>query len=91
MIVADIGCGMDIFRSRCVGDAGTVITVNVQQEMLDRTRKRAERAGVARRIRPVLAAHDDLGFREPRGFRPGVLDGHETEDTPRFFNQASRS
>jgi len=78
MIVADIGCGMGYFSialAALVGDAGTVITVDVQQEMLDRTRKRAERAGVARRIRPVLAAHDDLGFREPRGFRPGVLDG----------------
>ena len=78
MIVADIGCGMGYFSialAALVGDAGTVITVDVQQEMLDGTRKRAERAGVARRIRPVLAAHDDLGFREPRGFRPGVLDG----------------
>jgi ubiquinone/menaquinone biosynthesis C-methylase UbiE len=78
MIVADIGCGMGYFPialAALVGDAGTVITVDVQQEMLDRTRKRAERAGVSRRIRPVLAAHDDLGFREPRGFRPGVLDG----------------
>ena len=78
MIVADIGCGMGYFSialAALVGDAGTVIAVDVQQEMPDRTRKRAERAGVARRIRPVLAAHDDLGFREPRGFRPGVLDG----------------
>ena len=78
MIVADIGCGMGYFSialAALVGDAGTVIAVDVQQEMPDRTRKRAERAGVARRIRPVLAAYDDLGFREPRGFRPGVLDG----------------
>lgn len=90
MIVADIGCGMGYFSialAALVGDAGKVIAVDVQQEMLDRTRKRAERAGVARRIRPVLAAHDDLGFREPVDFVLVFWMAHETEDIRRFFNQ----
>jgi len=90
MIVADIGCGMGYFSialAALVGDAGTVIAVDVQQEMPDRTRKRAERAGVARRIKPVLAAHDDLGFREPVDFVLAFWMAHETEDTRRFFNQ----
>jgi len=90
MIVADIGCGMGYFSialATLVGDAGTVIAVDVQQEMLDRTRRRAERAGVARRIRPVLAAHDDLGFREPVDFVLAFWMAHETEDARRFFDQ----
>jgi len=90
MIVADIGCGMGYFSiamAALVGDAGTVIAVDVLQEMLDRTRKRVERAGVARRIRPVLASHDDLGFREPVDFILAFWMAHETENTERFFRQ----
>jgi ubiquinone/menaquinone biosynthesis C-methylase UbiE len=90
MTVADIGCGMGYFSialAALVGDAGTVIAVDVQQEMLDRTRRRAEQAGVAGRIRPVLAARDDLGFRGPVDFVLAFWMAHEVEDTPRFFDQ----
>ncbi len=46
MIAIDIGCGMGYFSSgmaKIVGDAGKVIAVDVQQEMLDITLKRAKR------------------------------------------------
>lgn len=90
MTVADIGCGMGYFSialARLVGETGTVIAVDVQQEMLDRTRKRAEKTGLARRIRPVLAAHDDLGFQDTVDFVLAFWMVHETEDTRRFFDQ----
>ncbi|NTW57569.1 MAG: class I SAM-dependent methyltransferase [Nitrospirae bacterium] len=90
--MADLGCGMGYFSialAALVGDAGTVIAVDVQQEMLDRTRKRAEKAGVARCIRPVLAAHDDLGFSDPvdfvlafwMGMRPRTPGGSSTRSS----------
>ena len=90
MTVADIGCGRGYFsiaRAALVGDAGTVIAVDVQQKMLDMMQKRATRAGVARRIRPVLAARDDLGFRYPVDFVLAFWMVHETADVPRFFRQ----
>jgi ubiquinone/menaquinone biosynthesis C-methylase UbiE len=90
MTVADIGCGRGYFSiplATLVGDAGTVIAVDVQQKMLYMMLKRATRAGVARRIRPVLAARDDLGFREPVDFVLAFWMAHEVDDSRRFFNQ----
>src|SRR5512135_861184 len=59
----DIGSGPGFFTvpmARMVGEHGLVVAVDVQQEMLDRTRRRAERAGVAGRIKLHLAAADSL-------------------------------
>ena len=50
----DLGCGPGFFTlpmASMVGHGGTVIAVDLQQEMLDRLRLRAERAGLAARIR----------------------------------------
>jgi 2-polyprenyl-3-methyl-5-hydroxy-6-metoxy-1,4-benzoquinol methylase len=91
MTVADIGCGRGYFSiamAGIVGDAGMVISVDIQQKMLDMTLKRAERAGVARRITPVLAAPDDIGIRGPVDFLLAFWMAHEVADSARFFNQA---
>ena len=92
MTVADIGCGLGYFSiamAKMAGERGTVIAVDVQQEMLDRMRKRAEKAGVASRIRSVLAAEDDIGVREPVDFVLAFWMVHETPDIPRFLSQVS--
>ena len=91
MTVADIGCGRGYFSialARRVGDAGTVIAVDVQQKMLDMMVKRAQRAGVAPRIQPVLAAPDDIRVPGPVDFVLAFWMAHEVEDTARFFAQA---
>jgi|MudIll2142460700_1097286.scaffolds.fasta_scaffold09830_3 ubiquinone/menaquinone biosynthesis C-methylase UbiE len=91
MTVADIGCGRGYFTiamAGMVGDAGTVIAVDIQQKMLDMMLKRATRAGRAPRIRPVLAAPDDIGIRGPVDFILAFWMAHEVEDPARFFNQA---
>jgi len=54
MAVMDVGCGMGIFSiamAKMVGAAGCSRPVDIQQKMLDTLRKRAEKAGVADRIR----------------------------------------
>jgi 2-polyprenyl-3-methyl-5-hydroxy-6-metoxy-1,4-benzoquinol methylase len=59
MTVLDVGCGMGFFSigmARMVGDEGRVIAVDLQQKMLDVLWRRAQRAGVADRIR--LGLHD---------------------------------
>ena len=53
MTVMDVGCGVGWFSipmARMVGDHGKVIAVDLQQQMLDMLRRRAEKAGVAARI-----------------------------------------
>jgi ubiquinone/menaquinone biosynthesis C-methylase UbiE len=90
MTVADLGCGMGYFSlalASLVGESGTVIAVDIQQEMLAITAKRAERAGVAARIRPVLAASDDIAVRESVDFALAFWMAHEVEDAARFFRQ----
>jgi len=52
------------------------------------TLKRAKKEGVALRIRPVLAAPDDIGTRGPVDFVLAFWMVHEVEDTSRFFVQA---
>ena len=63
--VIDVGNGPGYFTvpmARMVGDRGLVIAVDIQSKMLEKTRRRAERAGVAGRIRPVLATAKMLGL-----------------------------
>lgn len=90
MTVADIGCGLGYFSiamAKMVGNRGAVIAVDLQQEMLDRMGRRAVKAGVAPRIRPILAAEDDIGIREPVDFVLAFWMVHEVPDTPRFLSQ----
>jgi ubiquinone/menaquinone biosynthesis C-methylase UbiE len=90
MTVADIGCGMGYFSiamAKMVGDEGVVIAVDLQQKMLDRMRKRAEKADVASRIRSVLVTEDDIGIKEPVDFVLAFWMVHEVPDIPRFLSR----
>ncbi len=90
MTVADIGCGMGFFSiamARMAGDKGTVIAVDLQQEMLDRMQKRAEKAGVASQIRSVLGTEEDIGIKEPVDFVLAFWMVHEVPDIPQFLSQ----
>jgi cyclopropane fatty-acyl-phospholipid synthase-like methyltransferase len=57
--------------------------------MLDIMRRRAEKAGVASRIRPLCATEDDIGIKEPVDFVLAFWMVHEAKDIPRFFAQLS--
>jgi ubiquinone/menaquinone biosynthesis C-methylase UbiE len=90
MTTIDLGCGMGYFSraiAKIVGDAGTVISVDLQKEMLAITRKRAEKDGVARRIRFVLAKDDDIGVTDQVDFALAFWMVHEVTDTRNFFLQ----
>jgi ubiquinone/menaquinone biosynthesis C-methylase UbiE len=91
MTVADIGCGMGYFSlamAKMVG-TGTVIAVDIQQEMLDILRKRAEKRSVVRNIRLVHAEKDDIGIKEPVDFVLAFWMVHETGNIRRFLGQVS--
>jgi ubiquinone/menaquinone biosynthesis C-methylase UbiE len=90
MTAADIGCGIGYFSiplAKMVGGKGSVFAVDVQREMLAMLKKRAEKAGVADRIRPVLSAGDDLSVTEPVDFVLAFWMVHEVKDIPRFLGQ----
>ena len=90
MTVADLGCGLGYFSiglARMVGPGGRVFAVDLQQEMLDRARRRAERAGVAEIIEFRRCEADDLGLPEPLDFALAFWMVHETPDAERFFRQ----
>jgi len=83
MTALDIGCGMGIFTmgmARMVGERGRVIAVDLQQEMLDVLRRRAERAGLAGRIRFHRCEPDRLGVEGPVDFALAFWSIHEMQD-----------
>ena len=86
----DIGCGPGFFTvpmARMVGDQGLVVAVDIQQDMLDRTRRRAVRAGVADRIRLHLAAENGLGLDLKADFALVFWMAHEVDRLERFFGE----
>lgn len=86
----DIGCGPGYFTipmARMVGDRGLVVAVDIQQEMLERTRRSAERAGVAGRVRLHLAAEDSLGLDLKADFALVFWMAHEVDRLEHFFGE----
>jgi ubiquinone/menaquinone biosynthesis C-methylase UbiE len=90
MTSIDLGCGTGYFSramAKIVGDAGTVISVDLQKEMLAISHMRAEKDGVARRIRFLLAKNNDIGFTDQVDFALAFWMVHEVTDTRKFFLQ----
>jgi len=89
----DIGCGMGHFTlgmADMTGPGGTVIAVDIQQQMLDRVMSRAAARGLRDRIAPHLGELSTLD-------RPGSVDFalafwmvHEVPDRPAFLKDVHR-
>ena len=90
MTVMDIGCGMGFFSiaiAKMVGKQGRVVSVDMQQKMLNRLMKRAARANVSDRIVPILCKSDDISFQDKVDFALCFWMVHEVPNKMRFFNQ----
>jgi ubiquinone/menaquinone biosynthesis C-methylase UbiE len=89
--VVDLGCGPGFFTlplAEMVGDEGSVIAVDLQQAMLDKLAVRAEREGLASRIRSHRCEADTLGLDGERAdFALAFWMVHEVPDQWRFFQQ----
>jgi len=90
MTAVDLGCGMGYFSigmARLVGESGKILSVDVQEKMLDTLMRRAQKAGVAHRITPRLCAEDNITVHEEIDFALAFWMAHETPDEARFFTQ----
>lgn len=67
----DIGCGFGYFTiamAHLVGEAGHVIAVDLQEKMLQKVYKRAQRANLQSRIQLHQSTIDDLGIQVQADF-----------------------
>jgi ubiquinone/menaquinone biosynthesis C-methylase UbiE len=88
--VVDLGCGPGFFTlplAHLVGDAGCVIAVDVQEAMLKKLCLRAEKAGLAQRIRPHRSSADAIGALEPADFVLAFYMLHEVSEKARFLRE----
>ena len=90
MTAVDIGCGMGHFSigmAKLVGANGKVISVDLQQKMLDRVKRRAMRSGVGDRISLRLCKVGDIGVTEQVDFVLTFWMAHEVPDAKAMFGQ----
>jgi len=92
MTVMDIGCGPGFFTlamARMVGPGGTVIAIDMQQEMLDLVKRKSDRAGLSERIRFHRCRQDSLGIDARAGFILSFYMVHEVPDRDALFREVS--
>jgi SAM-dependent methyltransferase len=83
MVVADVGAGSGVISrliAKEIGETGTVLAVDIQQEMLDALVLSARKAGL-RNIQPVL------GTTRSTGLKPGSVDLAILVDVYHEFDQ----
>ena len=88
--VVDIGCGMGYFSigmAELVGEKGRVISVDLQEKMLETVRRRAEKKGLSSRITLHKCSPDKLGVNETADFALGFWMVHEVRNKDIFFNE----
>jgi ubiquinone/menaquinone biosynthesis C-methylase UbiE len=85
----DIGCGMGYFSlplARAVGPAGTVICIDMQEQMLDAVRRKAEKAGL-NNIQFHRCDSNSLGLAASADFALAFWMVHEVRNQPEFLGE----
>ena len=90
MKVLDIGCGRgfaSLGLARLVGDEGSVISADLQPEMLHMVEKRAAKAGLSSRIKLHRCEADRIGLSEKCNFALAFWMAHEVPDTKALLQE----
>ena len=90
MTVIDIGCGggfVTLGFAEMVGRSGKVIAADLQTEMLEITRNRAEKACIADRIIFHKCKPDRLDYKSKVDFALAFFMVHETPDIPGLLEE----
>lgn len=88
--VVDVGSGLGFFTlalAEMVGPEGKVISVDLQEEMITRSRRRAEMRGLSERIEFHQATHTRLGVTGPVDFVLAFWMVHEVRDKTGFLSE----
>ena len=86
--VLDVGCGLgwaSLGLARLVGPEGVVFAVDMQPRMLAALQRRARRAGLTDRIRPVLVSAETFELERTVDFALAFWVVHEVPDQERLF------
>ncbi len=84
----DIGCGMGHFTmgmAKMVGDQGRVIAVDIQEQMLERVKRRAGHQGLTERVILHKGYVESLEMKGQVDFALAFWMVHEVPDQPAFF------
>ena len=87
MRVMDVGCGAgwaSLAMARMVGESGLVIAADLQPEMLDMVRQRAQKAGLIDRFEFHKCRDDGIGLKTELDFAVAFYMVHETPDARAF-------
>ena len=97
MTVLEPGPGMGFFTlelARQVGPNGRVVAVDVEPRMIDRLKRRMDKAGLLNRVDARVAKSDSMGLSDLRGKVDFVLAFfmvHEMPSATRFFAEAAET
>jgi ubiquinone/menaquinone biosynthesis C-methylase UbiE len=97
MTVLEIGPGMGFFSlplARLVGESGRIICVDVQERMLDKLKRRAEKSGLLDRIMAILTEGNSLHIEKYEGqvdFALAFAVVHEVPDQRQMFDEVYHS
>ena len=90
--ILDQGCGSGTFTiamARMVGEAGRVIAVDVQEEMLQIVRQKAVEEGLASRITTHQSEPDGIGMSDNVDFALAFYMIHEVPDVDAFLMEVA--
>lgn len=90
--VLDLGSGPGMFSlamARMVGEGGKVISVDIQEEMLQILRRKSEDAGLKSRIHLHKSRPDGIGIEERVDFALAFYMVHEVPDKEKFLREVA--